>query len=109
MVRHQVRRFQNFSNRYHRRWLFLIEGVVSVFFAGLFVYLLIDYPTTTKRFFTKEELQLAYVRILHDQKVNVAQNTNRLTPWQSVLAVLADARSYAFLVSRTVVQAKNIH
>ena len=62
------------------------------------MFVLIDYPRTTKKFFTPEECQIAYVRILHDRSTSVQQNSARLTPWQSVLAVLADPRSYAFLV-----------
>jgi predicted MFS family arabinose efflux permease len=76
----------------------LIEGVVTVVFAGLFVFLLIDYPFNTKKFFAQDELRLAEVRILHDRQMSVQEDAARLTPWQSVLAVLADPRSYAFLV-----------
>ncbi|KAH7024769.1 major facilitator superfamily domain-containing protein [Microdochium trichocladiopsis] len=79
------------------RWLFLIEGVATVFFAIVFVFVLIDYPTNTTKFFSKEECQLAYVRILSDRQTSVQQNAARLTAWQSVWAVLADPRSYAFL------------
>ncbi|KAI1378852.1 major facilitator superfamily domain-containing protein [Hypoxylon crocopeplum] len=80
------------------RWLFLIEGVVTVGFAVVFYFVLVDYPHTTKKFFSKEECQLAYVRVLHDRNTNAAQNNERLTPWQSVWAVLCDFKSYAFLV-----------
>lgn len=75
----------------------MIEGVATVFFAAVFVFLLVDYPSNTKKFFSAEELQLAYVRVLHDRQSSVAQQKDRLTPWQSVLAVLADPRSYVFL------------
>ncbi|KAI6081273.1 major facilitator superfamily domain-containing protein [Hypoxylon rubiginosum] len=80
------------------RWLFLIEGVVTVGFAVMFYFILVDYPQTTKKFFTAEECQLAYVRVLHDRQTNAAANSERLTPWQSLWAVLCDFKSYAFLV-----------
>lgn len=81
-----------------RRWLLLIEGVVTVFFAGVFVCTLVEYSNNTKKYFSAEECQLAYVRVLYDRKASVRQKTNKLTPWQSVVAVLADPRSWEFLV-----------
>lgn len=81
-----------------RRWLFLIEGILTVAFAGIFLFVLIDYPNNTRRFFSAEERQLAYVRILHDRQTSVVQHKKKLTSLQSVWAVLADPRSWAFLV-----------
>lgn len=86
------------ANSIRLRWLFLIEGVVTVGFAVMFYFILVDYPQTTKKFFTAEECQLAYVRVLHDRQTNAAANSERLTPWQSLWAVLCDFKSYAFLV-----------
>lgn len=80
------------------RWLLLIEGVVTVGFGFILYFVLVDYPLTTKRFFREEEKQLAYIRILADRQTSVKRNELRLTPLQSVVAVVADPRSYAFLV-----------
>ncbi|CAH0055607.1 unnamed protein product [Clonostachys solani] len=79
------------------RWLFLIEGVVTVFFGFIFYFILIEYPINTTKFFTKEECDLAYNRNLHDRQISVEHSKLRMTPWQSVKAVLADPRSWGFL------------
>lgn len=76
----------------------MIEGVITVGFSFIFVLVLIDYPSTTRKFFTPEELQLAQIRILSSREVNVAQNNDGLTPLQAVAAVASDPRVYAFLI-----------
>lgn len=47
------------------RWLFIIEGVVTVAFAFVVPFVLLDYPLTSKRL-TPEERQLAYARLRAD-------------------------------------------
>lgn len=79
------------------RWLLLIEGVITVACALCLYFLLVDYPLTTKRF-SPEERQLAYIRILHDRNTNVSQDTSKLTGWEAVKAVMADFRTWVFLV-----------
>lgn len=75
----------------------LIEGVVTVFFGFIFFFILVNYPLNTKRYFTPEEKQMAYIRILHDRQQDTVTGSDKLTPWQALLSVLIDPKSYAFL------------
>lgn len=79
-----------------RRWLFLIEGVVTVFFAFVFAFILIDFPLDTKRFFSAKELELAHVRMMHEQCISVTNTRTKFTPWESIKAVVTDVRIYVF-------------
>lgn len=79
------------------RWLFLIEGVLTVFTAGAAVFVIPDYPTTTRRL-SLAERQLAAVRIIHDKNASAEQFKRRLSPWQAVKAALCDLRTYFFMV-----------
>lgn len=47
------------------RWLFIIEGVVTVAFAAVVPFVLLDYPLTSKRL-SSEERELAYARLRAD-------------------------------------------
>ncbi|KAK1998781.1 retrograde regulation protein 2 [Colletotrichum falcatum] len=81
------------------RWLFVLEGAITVGFSLVCYLLLVDYPATTTKFFSPEELKLAHVRILHSRGSNVEQdNDDRLTSLQSLLAVVTDMRVYPFVL-----------
>ncbi|CAK7206774.1 hypothetical protein SEUCBS139899_009580 [Sporothrix eucalyptigena] len=79
------------------RWLFLIEGVMTAFFALTFYLVLVDYPLQTKRFSPAERM-LAHVRVLADHEANIAADAARLTAWQAVKACLCDGRSWFFML-----------
>lgn len=79
------------------RWLFLVEGLVTIGFAFLAFFVLPDYPHSSSKRLSDEERSLAIVRIMHDH-ADSARRTKRLTPWQCVKATLADLRTYYFIV-----------
>lgn len=79
------------------RWLFLIEGVLTVLTGMFAVFVLPDYPDTTRRL-NLEERQLAAVRILQDKHATTAQATRSLTSWQSIKAAVCDLRTYFFAI-----------
>lgn len=76
------------------RWLFLVEGIVTIAFAIFAMFILPDYPHTPSKRFSEEERRLAVARILHDRAETV--HTKKLTAIQSVKAALADLRLYLF-------------
>jgi MFS family permease len=78
------------------RWLFLLEGVITVGFAAMCKFILPDYPATTRRL-TPEERQIAVVRILHDKQANASYATKKLKPLQAFFAALVDLRTYFFM------------
>lgn len=78
------------------RWLFLIEGVMTVGFAFVAVLILMDYPANSKRL-SPEERELAIVRLLHDRQANEA-STKRLSALQAFVAAVRDLRVWIFAV-----------
>jgi MFS family permease len=78
------------------RWLFLIEGIMSICYAVPAFFILLDFPADSKRL-TLAERQLAVVRMAHDRRMTDT-TVKRLTPLQSVLAAVRDLRTYFFSV-----------
>ncbi|CAG9981511.1 unnamed protein product [Clonostachys byssicola] len=79
------------------RWLLLVEGLITVFCSGCLFFLIPDYPHNTRRF-KPDERRLAHVRIMDDQKVNVVLENSTLTAFQALKAVVADPKTWLFLV-----------
>ncbi|KAH7024343.1 major facilitator superfamily domain-containing protein [Microdochium trichocladiopsis] len=79
------------------RWLFLIEGVITVFFGFVAKFVLFDYPENTKRL-SAEERQLAIVRMMHDRQATAVLQTARLGPLAAIRAAACDLRTYVFVV-----------
>ncbi|GFZ49508.1 hypothetical protein JCM24511_07628 [Saitozyma sp. JCM 24511] len=48
------------------RWLFFIEGAITMFVAAISPFILPDFPHNTKRHFTDEEVKVAQLRMLED-------------------------------------------
>ena len=78
------------------RWLFLLEGVITVGFAVMCKFILLDYPATTRRL-SEEERQLATVRILQDKQATTSHATRKLKPWDAFIAAIVDLRTYFFM------------
>lgn len=98
-VARHLKKFTPLTIAFFRRWLLLVEGIVTVAFAFVFAACLLDYPLTTKKFFSPEERELAHNRILHDRAKHSPQDlTTRLTSWQAAKAGLGDPRSWIFLI-----------
>ncbi|KAL5333540.1 major facilitator superfamily domain-containing protein [Aspergillus crustosus] len=79
------------------RWLFVIEGVVTVGVAIGSKFVLLDYPHSLSRRLTTEERAIAVARIMHDKKESTS-NRKRLTSWQAFKASIADLRIYVFIL-----------
>lgn len=78
------------------RWLFLLEGVITVGVAIACKFILFDYPSTTSRL-SPAERELAEIRIIYDKEATLSQSTNRMKPWQAVKAAFVDLRVYFFM------------
>jgi MFS family permease len=78
------------------RWLFIIEGAITMTIALLAMVFLPNYPTTTK--WLSPELQ-AYAswRLLRDT-AGVSDGVDTTTPWTGLKLALTDPRVYIFLL-----------
>ncbi|KAK0634309.1 major facilitator superfamily domain-containing protein [Bombardia bombarda] len=77
------------------RWLFIIEGVITIGVAVAGVFLLPDYPSTT-RWLDEEERAFAVWRLLAD--INESDESRDRSVWDGVKLALADYRLYLFVL-----------
>ncbi|WWD20838.1 hypothetical protein CI109_105315 [Kwoniella shandongensis] len=82
------------------RWLFFIEGALTMFFAIVAVFMLPDFPHNTRRGFTEEERQVAQLRMLED--VGEVDRDSGEDRWYSGLVMaLKDWKIYILMLSLT--------
>ncbi|KAK5163156.1 uncharacterized protein LTR77_010940 [Saxophila tyrrhenica] len=80
------------------RWLFLIEGILTVATAAVAITVLPNYPATTK-WLKPEQRQLLAARVLADRRSKEATHVPRkFTAFEAFKAALSDLRTYFFMV-----------
>lgn len=77
------------------RWLFIIEGVLTIALAITSGFFLPDYPSTT-RWLSEEERAFAAWRLIED--VKESDETHSESVWQGVKLAVKDYRLYVFLL-----------
>ncbi|KAK3315600.1 major facilitator superfamily domain-containing protein [Apodospora peruviana] len=77
------------------RWLFIIEGVITIFVAFIGIFLLPDYPGDT-RWLSEEERAFAAWRLLAD--INESDDQKAKSVWQGAKLALLDYRLYLFVL-----------
>lgn len=76
------------------RWLFIVEGAMTIILSFGAMFLLPDWPSTT-RWLTEDEKRLAQARIAAD---NIgAAHTKDIGHWASLKAAAFEWRTYMFL------------
>ncbi|KAK5658640.1 hypothetical protein OQA88_2033 [Cercophora sp. LCS_1] len=92
------------------RWLFIVEGVVTVFVAMLAVFILPDFPASDRRL-SEEEKKIAIGRLERARVVvDSVEGEKDMTIWEATVYVLKDWRTYALslgsaLTSATLIMA----
>ncbi|KJK73509.1 hypothetical protein H634G_11244 [Metarhizium anisopliae BRIP 53293] len=79
------------------KWLFLIEGCLTVGFAIIAIFILPDFPATT-RWLTAEEREYAISRLENDHNSTQAGNLSHL---QSFLHAVRDWRTWMFVLCQS--------
>lgn len=74
------------------RWLFILQGAVTLVIAIIAFFILPDEPLTT-RWLTPEERTLAHERIQRD----TVQNTGETTSWRGILEAAKDRKVWLFV------------
>ncbi|KAH8152035.1 uncharacterized protein LAJ45_04029 [Morchella importuna] len=77
------------------RWLFIIEGVITIGIAIASIFLLPDYPATTK-WLTPDERNYAQWRLISD--TGEADHADGLPIWQAIKLSFTDYRLYLFIL-----------
>lgn len=77
------------------RWLFIIEGVITIGVAISAGFILPDYPATTK-WLNEEERNFASWRLMVD--INESDDTHSRSIWEGVKLCLTDYRLYLFVL-----------
>ncbi|KFY20081.1 hypothetical protein V491_04006 [Pseudogymnoascus sp. VKM F-3775] len=79
------------------KWLFLIEGVITIGCAIIAMFILPDFPATTK-WLTEEEREYAIRRLEED---NNSSQAHGITHLQSFLYAVRDWRTWLFVVAQS--------
>ncbi|KAF9880477.1 vitamin H transporter [Colletotrichum karsti] len=83
------------------RWLFIVEGVATVGWAGICTFILLDFPATSKRL-TARERAIAVARLQQDN-VTVRETDEKLGKSQSFMLALRDWRTWGFIFGYMVI------
>ncbi|KAM0228733.1 hypothetical protein ACHAPO_010483 [Fusarium lateritium] len=84
------------------RWLFIVEGVLTVVSGFSLYFLLPDYPCNV-RYFSSGQRRFTQARILADRRLSAQSTTRCMTLWQAFKAVLMDGKAWFFLVTYSVI------
>ncbi|KAJ7276348.1 MFS general substrate transporter [Mycena haematopus] len=82
------------------RWLFYIEGSLTIFIAVCAIFILPDFPTTSK-WLTPEERELALLRMTEDAGVGDQNETETHGPLGGLWMALGDWRVWLFAFALT--------
>lgn len=85
------------------RWLFIIEGVITIGFAILSIFILPDFPSTTRRLSDRER-QVALTRLASQNVTATTEDTERLSNLRACKVACQDHRTWAFIIGYMVRQ-----
>lgn len=82
------------------RWLFFIEGAITIAVAALSIFILPDFPNNTRRHFSEDEIRLAQLRMLEDVgEVDVDSSEEKW--YHGAKLAFADWKLYILAFSQT--------
>lgn len=78
------------------RWLFILEGAITVVIAMGGFFILPNFPRTTK-WLSKEEIQLAVWRLEEDVGEDDWVDSKQQSLWHGLALALSDVKTYTFV------------
>ncbi|EHA19264.1 hypothetical protein ASPNIDRAFT_38687 [Aspergillus niger ATCC 1015] len=84
------------------RWLFIIEGVITVGCALISLFVLPDFPATTRRLSDRER-QIAVARLARENVTATTEDTEHLSSLGACRVACQDFRTWAFVVGYMVI------
>ncbi|KAJ5363405.1 major facilitator superfamily domain-containing protein [Penicillium brevicompactum] len=79
------------------RWLFIIEGVITIGFAIISIFILPDFPTTTKRLSDRER-QIAVARLVRENVTATSADNGHLSNLGACKVACQDLRTWTFVI-----------
>ena len=92
------------------RWLFFIEGALTIFFAAVAIFVLPDFPTTTTRWLTPQERALVIKRMKED--LGISDQEEAGGHWHGLWLAITDWKVWwlaVMLTSETVALSFNAY
>lgn len=84
------------------RWLFIVEGAATVGFAIISLFILPDFPATSRRL-SEREKHVAVARLATENVTATTADSERLTNWQAMKISVQDWRTWVFVVGYMVI------
>ncbi|OJZ81105.1 hypothetical protein ASPFODRAFT_223305 [Aspergillus luchuensis CBS 106.47] len=84
------------------RWLFIIEGVITVGCALISLFVLPDFPATTRRLSDRER-QIAVARLARENVTATTEDTEHLSSLGACRVACKDFRTWAFVIGYMVI------
>lgn len=85
------------------RWLFIIEGAATVGFAIISLFILPDFPATS-RHYSEREKQVAVARLATENVTATTEDTEHLSPFEACKVACQNWRTWAFIIGYMVRQ-----
>lgn len=79
------------------RWLFIIEGVMTIGFAIISLFILPDYPATTRRLLEREQ-HIAVARLAMENVTAVTEDSEHLSNLGACKVAVQDYRTWTFVI-----------
>lgn len=84
------------------RWLFIVEGAATVGFAIIALFILPDFPATSRRL-SEREKHVAVARLATENVTATTADSERLSNWQAMKISVQDWRTWVFVVGYMVI------
>ncbi|OQE13722.1 hypothetical protein PENFLA_c044G02028 [Penicillium flavigenum] len=84
------------------RWLFIIEGAATVGFAIISLFILPDFPGTSRRLSDRER-QIAVARLAAQNVTATTEDSEKLSNWGACKVACLDLRTWTFVIGYMVI------
>lgn len=79
------------------RWLFIVEGAATVGFAIISLFILPDFPATSRRL-SEREKHIAVARLATENVTAFTEDSEEMSNWEAVIVSVKDWRTWSFVV-----------
>ncbi|KAF9884557.1 hypothetical protein FE257_001502 [Aspergillus nanangensis] len=84
------------------RWLFIIEGAATIGFAIISLFILLDFPATSRRL-SERERQIAVARLAAQNVTTATEDTEHLSNLGAIKVACQNWRTWAFVIGYMVI------